>query len=282
MNRTQVIQKTAWWIAALLFMGAAVGLERYYLYFSEDNLKAVKNTTERFYQKLHPHWLKLSVDAMIENLQHEKTDELYLMILQTALGRWRLRETAPHAYSQFIQSLRSGWWGDAFAADLAPALQKMDDRWLKARKIALDKADDNNTATLVMHSSHGMVMGFTPGTTTADLGSVIEARFTVMPGPETVNAGDAVWGTARHPEAASWRVRSYTVEKTKDINGTLPIYRLTMDMSDSPLWIDTTTEPTWIHFRGPVATQWTPIDYSFSDAPTLTVPAPMEDSEAAL
>lgn len=256
------------WAAGILFLIAAAGLGWYYITFEKRNLEVVKSTQEHFYGQLKLGWL--SPDIEIGQDTTDKTDEFHLMVLRTALGRWRIREQAPHAFKNLVQYYNNGFWNSSFVTNLDAAMEKIDQRWREARRQAV-MLGGRAIIQVTPYENAGFNLTFAEGTTTSDIGSLIQVLFTVdndaVPPPQML----ARWSTVLDPEPRAYRERHCIVETVGQMHKGKQVYRVMLDLSDSLEWLNPLVQPAAIHFHPEGDWNLTAVEYQLGDSELLKV-----------
>ncbi len=270
----RILERLLWGGLAVLLLAAGGWMGWYYFTFDVGNLKVVRETHEKVYGALHGGMLKPDLGRARGRLREGEVDELDLMLIRTLLSRWRMRPVAPSAFDRLEGELARGWWGDGWVKDARQMLEELDGSWVAARQRARMVSGDEPMHTIEAVKGSGMRMGFQEGVSTADLGSVIEIDFATHRGAFGGDAPRAVWTTRGHREVASSRVRACLLKSTTRRDKGRLVFKLVMDMSDDPIWLDPGTEPLWITFHGNGPVDWEPIGVRFKDSPLLPVPRP--------
>jgi len=260
------------YVTALVFLCASAWLGHYYFTYSPQHKELMAGVKVHFFKALRWSWLKPDIQSMRTQILSGKFDEFDRVTLTSALSRWRVQSFAYHSFEKLTGNFRCGLWDDSFVDDLTALFNEMDSKWIQARQVAL-----NSEVRIVpeMHTSPdlGFNLRYPAKTTSAQVGSLLEILFTVKPGSTPADFIDVYWETAADPLPAQGRINIATVEDTSQTTDGLPIYRTTLDMSQSPQWLEPTAEPVYVNFRGTAPVHWTPIEYNSADSPQLPIPA---------
>lgn len=269
----EILDRLLWGGLAVLVLVAGGWMGWYYFTFDEGNLKVVKGTHEMVYGELHGGMLRPDLGRARGSLSEGAVDELDLLLVRTLLSRWRMQPVAPSAFDRLEGDLARGWWGEGWSGNARQMLEEMDQRWVGARQRARMVSGDEPMHSIESVKGAGMRLVFPEGVKTADLGSVIEIDFATHRSAFGANPPRAVWTTRSHREVASSRVRACLLKSTTRRDKGRLVFKLIMDMSDDPIWLDPETEPLWITF-GNGDVDWEPVAVRFRDSPLLPVPRP--------
>jgi len=260
------------YVTALVFLCASVLLGRYYFTYSSQHKELVAGVKIHFYKTLSWSWLKPDIQSMRSQISSGKLNEFDRMILTTALSRWRVQSFAYHSFEKLIGDFRRGLWDDAFTDDLIALFNEMDSKWVQARQEAV-RSGVRIVPEMQTSPDLGFNLRYPDNTTSAQVGSLVEILFTVGPGSTPADFIDVYWETAADPSPAQGRINIATLKDTSQTTNGLPIYRTTLDMSQSPQWLEPAAEPVYVNFRGTAPVHWIPIEYSSADSPQLPIPS---------
>lgn len=270
MIQRQSAAAVARWSAGIVFLIVAAGLGWYYFTFEKRNVEVVKSTKENFYEQLEAAWLSPSVAELKSQDTMAETDQFNLMVVRTALGRWRIRQLAPHAYERLINYYQNGYWNSSFMADLDTVMENIDKRWREARRQAVMRGG-RAILQVTPYENAGFNLTFAEGTKTSQIGSLIEVLFTVdndaVPPPQML----ARWSTILDPEPRPFRERHCVVDDLEQMHEGKTLYRVVLDLSDSVEWLNPLVQPAAIHFHPEGDWNLTAVEYKLGDSELLRV-----------
>lgn len=266
--KTNRVCGAARWAGPVLLIAAAASLANVYFKQIPKAPEVWDTARDKFYAKVSAHWLRPDVTTMTAQLRTGPRDTFDQLVLNTAFGRWRMKDVAPHAFSRVAEAYREGMWDSGFVDDLAPVFKELDARWLRERQQVLARGGIGVMPEVKPVENAGFSLIFPENTRTVDLGSLIEVAFTVSPGSAPQQRVNAYWITEQDPEPSNDRNRLCTVVDMRETSGGLPVQHVLMDMADCPEWIYTGTILKRIVFLADDGeVHWSPYAYRFKDSP---------------
>lgn len=274
------LKTVVFWLAALVYLSVCGGLTHYYFTFDEKLKTAAEQTYTGMYKPVSASWLSPKPDTVVGSLHAGETDDLEYLLLRTALGRWRLRDVAPHAFDNLLDDLRKGYWPDEVADSLPAVMKRIDSRWRDARRVAIRLGKTAEAKQMDKFQNQGFDILLKDGTHSAEIGSLIEVTYSSPRRMGQLPPVYVYWQNAVNPGIKPTQVR--LVDTTTDVrtSGSVLLYQMRMDFSDSPIWLDPATRPTILHVRCDTDVDWTPVSIKTGDSNLLplTETAPAEDS----
>lgn len=273
-------RRTFAWLAGIFLLCASGALAYYYFTVDENKLAVIETTRHNVYDTVNATWLSPKPLAALNSLHAGETDDLEYLLLRTALGRWRLRDVAPHAFDNLLDDLRKGYWPDEVADSLPAVMKRIDSRWRDARRVAIRLGKTAEAKQMDKFQNQGFDILLKDGTHSAEIGSLIEVTYSSPRRMGQLPPVYVYWQNAVNPGIKPTQVR--LVDTTTDVrtSGSVLLYQMRMDFSDSPIWLDPATRPTILHVRCDTDVDWTPVSIKTGDSNLLPVTetAPAEDS----
>lgn len=273
-------RRTFAWLAGIFLLCASGALAYYYFTVDENKLAVIETTRHNVYDTVNATWLSPKPLAALNSLNAGETDDLEYLLLRTALGRWRLRDVAPHAFDNLLDDLRKGYWPDEVADSLPAVMKRIDSRWRDARRVAIRLGKTAEAKQMDKFQNQGFDILLKDGTHSAEIGSLIEVTYSSPRRMGQLPPVYVYWQNAVNPGIKPTQVR--LVDTTTDVrtSGSVLLYQMRMDFSDSPIWLDPATRPTILHVRCDTDVDWTPVSIKTGDSNLLPVTetAPAEDS----
>lgn len=234
--------------------------------------KRAWNEIAEFWSGLKIRWFLFDLDELHGALEKGNPDEWQTLVTRTALGRWRVQPTAPHAFSTLMEKMfLRGWWSCPDEAEWRDQLQKFDASWLRDRRRALRSRDHITSGDIVVGWQGGstILYGCTRPRATAAVGSQLvftyEAPVADVPNsPVTMH-----WRTAAAESIVGYRRRLGVVALVPGARPGYQRFTITYDMSWEPAWLAPGAHSPFVSITHERINRWTLISVEPGDSPFL-------------
>ena len=258
------------WLLAFILMAASATLAHYYFTWDEKPLKTLEET-HLLYKQYTPRWLK--PDLTTTTAQWETTiplNEFDQMVFNTALARWNLQPSAPHAYPRLLEAYRSGLWNDAFTTQLTSKIEDLIRRWTTARSNFVRSGASQPQPRRTISKDIGFSIEFPPGTPSTHLGSLLEISFVAQPGSEPQTVVDVFWTTQNHLDPSPQRTQTLPLIEGQPGTDGRKSYMVKLDLSNNAEWLSLGTQAGWfmVHTTQGVV-KWDAASIRYGDSPNL-------------
>lgn len=257
-------------VAGMAALTCSTALAAYYFFGMENGVQSAAAPWCDFYSQLISGRLKLDEPELRGVLQKGDAEPMTLLALRTALGRWRLRSTAPEAFSNVMRDYQHGVWSTASLQHWEQTFEWLDRGWLDARRTQARDQQSLPTPAIFPEGADGLLIRL-PGTTLAcQLGSVLRVRAELPDSSMVDDTPKLYWQTQQANAISQYRRRLGSVDVSTTVTaGGHREAVIQFDFSWEPFWISPGVQPTALHLRCPRAASWTNVQIEFADSPLL-------------